>query len=112
MSRTAIGHQDSQPLIRTLYDHGDAVCGLDFHPSVTVLASGSRDSTLKFFDYSKPSVKRSYKMIQEVAGIRSLKFHPSGDFMLVGTAQSTSMLTVHSSVPFFLNRFLQHACMM
>ena len=92
LSRTAIGHQDSQPLIRTLYDHGDAVCSLDFHPSVAVLASGSRDSTLKFFDYSKPSVKRSYKMIQEVAAVRSLKFHPSGDFMLVGTAQSTSIL--------------------
>ena len=88
-SRTAIGHHDTHPVIRTLYDHGDAVLGLDFHPTVSVLASGSKDTTLKFFDYSKPSVKRSYRMVQEVAGIRCLKFHPSGDYMLVGTEQST-----------------------
>ena len=91
LSRTAIGHQDSHPVIRTLYDHGDAVLGLDFHPTVAVLASGSKDATLKLFDYSKPSVKRSYRMLQEVTGIRCLKFHPSGDYILVGTEQSTGI---------------------
>lgn len=66
-----------------------AVLALDFHPTVSVLASGSRDCTVKFFDYSKPSVKRSYRVITDVVGINCLHFHPSGDFMLVGTAQST-----------------------
>ena len=66
-----------------------AVLALDFHPSVSVLASGSRDCTIKFFDYSKPAAKRSYRALREVAGVRSLVFHPSGDFMLVGTEQCT-----------------------
>ena len=59
------------------------------------MATGSADTsirvldTIKLFDYSKPSVKRSYRVLQEVAGIRSIAFHPSGDFMLAGTEQST-----------------------
>ena len=46
---------------------------------------------VKFFDYSKPSAKRSYCSIPEVATARCLVFHPSGDYMLVGTEQSTRM---------------------
>ena len=65
---------------------------LDFHPTVSVLASGSEDCTVKFFDYSKPSVKRSYRAITDVVGIRCINFHPSGDYMLVGTAHSTREL--------------------
>ena len=65
------------------------VVALDFHPTVSVLASGSRDCMVKFFDYSKPSAKRSYCSIPEVATTRCLVFHPSGDYMLVGTEQST-----------------------
>ena len=65
------------------------VVALDFHPTVSVLASGSRDCIVKFFDYSKPSAKRSYCSIPEVATARCLVFHPSGDYMLVGTEQST-----------------------
>ena len=67
------------------------VVALDFHPTVSVLASGSRDCMVKFFDYSKPSAKRSYCSIPEVATARCLVFHFSGDYMLVGTEQSTRM---------------------
>ena len=68
-----------------------AVTTLDFHPTVSVLASGSKDCTVKLFDYSKPSAKRAYNIIQEVAPVHCLHFHPSGDFMIVGTEQSTCM---------------------
>ena len=74
------------------------VVALDFHPTVSVLASGSRDCMVKFFDYSKPSAKRSYCSIPEVATARCLVFHPSGDYMLVGTEQSTC--TYQTSVVF------------
>ena len=66
-----------------------AVVALDFHPTVSVIASGSRDCMVKFFDYSKPSAKRSYRVIPEVAATTCLSFHPSGDYMLVGTEHST-----------------------
>lgn len=88
-TKTVLGHQDPHPVIRTLFDHSEAVLAVTFHPTVSVLASGSNDFTVKFFDYSKPSVKRSYRAIQEVVGVRCLSFHPSGDYMLVGTEQST-----------------------
>lgn len=66
-----------------------AVLALDFHPTFSVVAAGSNDCTIKFFDYSKPSVRRSYRTINEVASVKTIKFHPSGDFMLVGTEQPT-----------------------
>lgn len=69
-----------------------AVTTLDFHPTVSILASGSKDCTIKFFDYSKPSAKRAYRVLQEVAPVRCLYFHPSGEYVLVGTNQSTRKL--------------------
>ena len=37
---------------------------VEFHPSALVLASGSKDCTVKLFDISKPSVKKAYRSIQ------------------------------------------------
>lgn len=91
MSKTSIGQQDPHPVIRNLYDHSDAVLSLSFHPTVSVLASGGCDNSIKFFDYSKPSVKKAYRSIIEVASIRCLAYHPSGDYILAGTEQSTRM---------------------
>lgn len=73
------------------FDAVQAVTTLDFHPTVAILASGSKDCTVKLFDYSKPSAKRAYNVLQEVAPVRCLYFHPSGDFMIVGTEQSTGI---------------------
>ena len=40
------------------------VTAVEFHPSALVLASGSKDCTVKLFDISKPSVKKAYRAIQ------------------------------------------------
>lgn len=53
----------SHPVIRTLYDHAEEVTCLEFHPSATVLVSGSKDNNLKMFDYGKASVKKAHKVI-------------------------------------------------
>ncbi|XP_070390316.1 cleavage stimulation factor subunit 1 isoform X1 [Dermacentor albipictus] len=71
---------------------GKEVTCLEFHPREQILASGSRDYTVKFFDYSKPSVKRAFKTIHEAEMVRALAFHPSGDFVLVGTQHPTIRL--------------------
>lgn len=73
------------PVIRTLYDHLEEVTCVDFHPQETILASGSRDYTVKIFDFSKSSTKKASKTIQEVAMIRDIAMHPTGDYLLVGT---------------------------
>ncbi|XP_039300681.1 cleavage stimulation factor subunit 1 [Nilaparvata lugens] len=73
------------PVIRTLYDHLEEVTCLEFHPREPILASGSRDFTIKMFDYAKASVKKAFKTITDADHIRCMSFHPSGDFLVVGT---------------------------
>ncbi|XP_018909038.1 cleavage stimulation factor subunit 1 [Bemisia tabaci] len=73
------------PVIRTLYDHLEEVTALEFHPTATVLASGSADHTIKLFDYAKASVKKAHRTITDSEKIRCMSFHPSGDYLIVGT---------------------------
>ncbi|XP_022652297.1 cleavage stimulation factor subunit 1-like [Varroa jacobsoni] len=73
---------ETHPVIRTLYDHIEEVTCLAFHPREQILVSGSRDYTIKIFDYSKPSAKRAHKTIQEAEHVHHVAFHPSGDYML------------------------------
>jgi cleavage stimulation factor subunit 1 len=74
----------SHPVIRTLYDHVEEVTCLRFHPREPLLASGSRDFTVKIFDYSKASAKKAFKTISETEHIEDLAFHPTGSHLLVG----------------------------
>ncbi|KAL6995043.1 Cleavage stimulation factor subunit 50 [Sarracenia purpurea var. burkii] len=74
-----------RPVIRTFYDHLQPINDLDFHPQNTVLITGAKDHTIKFFDFSKAVAKRAFRVIQDTHNVRSLSFHPSGDFVLAGT---------------------------
>nr|ACO15622.1 Cleavage stimulation factor 50 kDa subunit [Caligus clemensi] len=80
VSKQSEGH----PVIRTLYDHVDEVTCLEFHPKETILASGSKDNTIKLFDYSKASAKKACRTITDAEKIQSLSFNPTGDFLLAG----------------------------
>ncbi|KAL6064501.1 Cleavage stimulation factor 50 kDa subunit [Balamuthia mandrillaris] len=75
----------SRPVARTFYDHSQTVNELMFHPFLPMLASCSADQTIKFYDYSKASTKKASRSIQDTHGVRSIHFHPSGDFLLAGT---------------------------
>ncbi|XP_048778373.2 cleavage stimulation factor subunit 1-like isoform X2 [Ostrea edulis] len=77
---------------------------LDFHPSHSILASGSTDFSVRFFEYSKPSVKKAYKSIQESVPVRCLSFHPSGDFLLVGVDHPTVRLYDVNTFQCFVGR--------
>lgn len=79
MNETAQQNMENHPVIRTLYDHVDEVTCLAFHPTEQILASGSRDYTLKLFDYSKPSAKRAFKYIQVGSSGPSLLFGMEGE---------------------------------
>lgn len=83
---------ENHPVIRTLYDHTAEITTVDFHPTHHILASGSKDFSVKFFDYSKPSVKKAHQSIQEASEIRCVSFHPTGDYILVGTQHPTLRL--------------------
>lgn len=77
--------QQGHPVIRTLYDHTDEVAYLEFHPKEQVLASGSKDCTVKLFDISKASVKKAHKTFSDCEAIRGLAWHPTGDYLAVAT---------------------------
>eukprot|EP01132_Coremiostelium_polycephalum_P010355 gene10355-12717_t len=74
----------SRPVIKTFYDNTQPINDLDFHPSAPILASASKDGTIRFYDY-KSSLKRSFKFIQDSHSVRSINFHPIGDMILTGT---------------------------
>ncbi|ONK67395.1 uncharacterized protein A4U43_C06F19720 [Asparagus officinalis] len=74
-----------RPVIRTFYDHLQPINDLDFHPQSTVLISGAKDNTIKFFDFSKTVARRAFRVIQDTHNVRSVSFHPSGEFLLAGT---------------------------
>lgn len=95
---------ENHPVIRTLYDHSGEVTALDFHPQHMILASGSKDHSIRFFEFSKPSVKKAYKSIQEASEVRTMSFHPSGDYLLVGTQQPTLRLYDVNTFQCFVGR--------
>nr|XP_027123472.1 cleavage stimulation factor subunit 50 isoform X1 [Coffea arabica]XP_027123473.1 cleavage stimulation factor subunit 50 isoform X1 [Coffea arabica] len=74
-----------RPIIGTFYDHVQPINDLDFHPQNTVLVSGAKDHTIKFFDFSKTAAKKAFRVIQDTHIVRSVSFHPSGEFLLAGT---------------------------
>ncbi|KAB7493612.1 Cleavage stimulation factor subunit 1, partial [Armadillidium nasatum] len=76
-----VGH----PVIRTLYDHLDEITILEFHPREQILISGSRDTNVKLFDFSKASARKSFKTITDAEPVTSLSIHPTGDYIAVGT---------------------------
>jgi cleavage stimulation factor subunit 1 len=82
----------AKPVIRTFYDHSQAVNDLEFHPESPILISCSRDCTIKFYDFSQTSIKRSFHYLQDSVEVRSISIHPSGDFLLSGTSQGVLRL--------------------
>ncbi|PWA62417.1 transducin/WD40 repeat-like superfamily protein [Artemisia annua] len=74
-----------RPLLRMFFDHLQPVNDVDFHPQNTILISGAKDHTIKFFDFSKTNVKKAFRVIQDTHNVRSVSFHPSGEFLLAGT---------------------------
>ncbi|KAG6482087.1 hypothetical protein ZIOFF_058714 [Zingiber officinale] len=81
-----------RPVIRTFYDHSQPINDLDFHPQNAILISGAKDNTIKFFDFSKTVARRAVRVIQDTHNVRSVSFHPSGEYLLAVSPLSIFML--------------------
>ncbi|KAK2720170.1 hypothetical protein QYM36_004162 [Artemia franciscana] len=86
---TVVMEREEHPVIRTIIDHTDEVSALEFHPREPIITSGSLDMTVKFFDYTKVSLRKSSKTIYDVFPINCMSYHPSGDFLVVGVEHPT-----------------------
>ncbi|KAM0915751.1 hypothetical protein ACQ4PT_010632 [Festuca glaucescens] len=74
-----------RPVVRTFYDHMQPINDLDFHPTSPILISAAKDNTIKFFDFSKTAARKAFRVIQDTHNVRSVCFHPCGDYILAGT---------------------------
>eukprot|EP00708_Paratrimastix_pyriformis_P003091 GAFH01001860.1.p1 GENE.GAFH01001860.1~~GAFH01001860.1.p1 ORF type:complete len:452 (+),score=90.62 GAFH01001860.1:185-1357(+) len=77
--------ETQRPNFRTFHDHTGPINEVTFHPREQLVASASQDSKVLFFDYSKSSNRRSTHAIEESYPVRSISYHPTGDYLLVGT---------------------------
>nr|ABF98940.1 Cleavage stimulation factor, 50 kDa subunit, putative, expressed [Oryza sativa Japonica Group] len=73
-----------RPVIRTFYDHTQPINDLDFHPESPILISAAKDNTIRFFDFSKTVARKAFRVIQDTHNVRSVCFHPCGDYLLAG----------------------------
>lgn len=81
--------EEEKPVVRKYFDHKDAVNELDFHPFEPVVASCAKDSTVHFYNHSSSS-RRPLHIYRdrEQSSVRSLHFHPTGDWLLTCTDSS------------------------
>lgn len=77
----AAGASGIRPVTKTFYDHTQSINDLAFHPFLPILASASRDNSIKLFDYGG-SQKKAHQVLQDTHNVRSIVFHPSGECTL------------------------------
>ncbi|KAI9015543.1 WD40-repeat-containing domain protein [Hyaloraphidium curvatum] len=76
---------EERPIVRSLHDHVGAITDVSWHPGGLAVATSSEDRTIKVFDLTKPNAKRALRFINDSHPVRTISFHPSGDFILAGT---------------------------
>ena len=76
---------EEKKVVKTLYDHTDAINDIQFHPNGFCLASASDDCNIKLFDLHKTHAKRAFRYLADAYPVKSISFHPSGDFLVSGT---------------------------
>jgi katanin p80 WD40 repeat-containing subunit B1 len=70
--------------------HEGPIRSLDFHPLEFLLATGSADRTVKFWDLETFELIGSTR--PEATGVRSIKFHPDGRTLFCGLDDSLKVL--------------------
>ncbi|XP_063933554.1 cleavage stimulation factor subunit 1-like isoform X2 [Zophobas morio] len=80
--------ETANPCRHTLKEHKQPVTTVAFDFSDTKLVTGSQDGTIKFFDLSKlgRARQRSVCTISDSHVIHSIDYHPSSQYLLVGTS--------------------------
>jgi cleavage stimulation factor subunit 1 len=92
----------ARPVVKTFYDHTQTVNDVAFHPTLSILASASRDNTIKLYDYMS-TVKRAHNVLQDTHNVRCIAFHPCGDYLLAGADHAVLRLFDIASGQCYIN---------
>eukprot|EP00047_Mylnosiga_fluctuans_P008163 m.6259 g.6259 ORF g.6259 m.6259 type:complete len:419 (-) comp2081_c0_seq1:139-1395(-) len=80
-----IGGGDTRALVRQFAEHTLAINEVAFHPNSPVIATASKDNSIRLTDFGSQTATKSFKIIQDAFNVRTLCFHPGGDYLLAGT---------------------------
>src|SRR5881227_3852739 len=84
----ALLRADAEP--RTLKGHQGSVLAVSFSPDGKVLASSSRDKTIKLWDPATGELKRT--LTEHTADVYDVTFSPKGDLLASGGRDKTVRL--------------------
>ena len=66
--------------------HKDWICGVDFHPSGSHLATSSGDKSVKIWDFANSCCTATF--LEHKQPVWAVKFHDTGDFLLSASMDS------------------------
>src|SRR5438309_1306105 len=80
----------AEPEVRKLKGHEGSVMAVSFSPDGKVLASCSRDKTIKLWDVATGELKQT--LTEHTAGVYDVTFSPKGDLLASGSRDKTIKL--------------------
>jgi len=83
------GKDDDQlPVVRLYEGQQQAINDVAFHPTRPLLFTGSRDGTIRQFNYIAPGNSKPLQVLPDTFAIRSIAIHPGGRMLASATDDS------------------------
>lgn len=88
-------------VVMTFYGNTQAINEVAIHPSRPMLASACQDCSIRLFEYPKQHPRR---IITDNHPVATIKYHPSGEYILAGTEHPALRLYSISTLQCYVSR--------